>query len=83
MLTAFVMIMAGGLIIWIISESSKILLMLWMRVGYQLFETIAIHSDEENGSCYGVTFTNDEQWQEKMLKDLKEMAEKQVRSEGR
>ena len=83
MLTAFVMILAGALIIWWFTANRReILIKLWLRVGYQLFQIITISSDEDTGDCYGFTFTNDELWQEKMLKDLKEMAEKQDRSEG-
>ncbi|MFH2120820.1 MAG: hypothetical protein ABIJ25_10555 [Pseudomonadota bacterium] len=83
MLTAFVMILVGALIIgWFTANRMEILIRLWLRVGYQLFQIIAISSDENTGDCYGFTFTNDELWQEKMLKDLKEMAEKQDRSEG-
>ncbi|TSA48169.1 MAG: hypothetical protein D4R56_00880 [Deltaproteobacteria bacterium] len=83
MLTAFVMILAGALIIWWFTANRReILIKLWLRVGYQLFQIIAISSNDDTGDCYGFTFTNDELWQEKMLKDLKEMAEKQDRSEG-
>lgn len=84
MLTAFVMILAGALIIWWHTANRReILIKLWLRVGYHLFEIIAIYSDDDTGDCYGFTFTNDERWHEKMLKDLMEMAEKQNRSEGK
>jgi hypothetical protein len=83
MLTDFVMILAGALIIWWFTANRReILIKLWLRVGYHLFEIIAIYSNDDTGDCYGFTFTNDEMWQEKMLKDLKEVAEKQDRSEG-
>ena len=83
MLTAFVMILAGALIIgWFTANRREILIKLWLRVGYQLFQIIAISSNDDTGDCYGFTFTNDELWQEKILKDLKEMTEKQDRLEG-
>ncbi|MBU4582595.1 MAG: hypothetical protein KKH02_09335 [Proteobacteria bacterium] len=83
MLTAFVMILIGALIIgWFTANRREILIRLWLRVGYQLFQIIAISSNDDTGDCYGFTFTNDELWQQKMLKDLKEIAEKQDRSEG-
>jgi hypothetical protein len=83
MLTAFIMILAGALIIgWCTTNRREILAKLWLLVGYRLFEIVAIYSDEDTGDCYGVTFTNDEQWIDKMMKDLKEMEEKQDRPEG-
>lgn len=83
MLAAFVMIMVGALIIWIIIEPLEIMLRLWLGMGYRLFRFVAIHSDDDSGDCYGLTFTNDELWQEKMLKDLKDIAEKQDHREGK
>lgn len=83
MLTAFVMILIGALIIgWFTANRRQIVGRIWLRVGYRLFEIIAIHSDEDTGDCYGVTFTNDEQWIDKMINDLKEMEEKHDHSEG-
>ncbi len=83
MLTAFVMILIGALIIgWFTANRREILIKLWLRVGYQLFQIIAISSNDDTGDCYGFTFTNDELWQVKMLKDLEALAAKQDRSEG-
>jgi hypothetical protein len=83
MLTAFVTIITGAMIIWLCNATPMVILArLWLHVGYKLFEIIAIHSDEETGDCYGFTFTSDKRWQEKMLKDLSAMAAKQNRSEG-
>ena len=82
MLAAFVMIMIGALIIWITTETWAIMLRLWLRIGYQLFQFTVIHLDDDSGDCYGLTFTNDELWQDKMLKDLKEIAGKQDLREG-
>lgn len=86
MLTAFVMILVGALIIWwftvITANRREILVRIWFRVGYELFDIIEIHSDEDTGDCHGLTFTNDEQWLDKMMNDLKEMAARQDRSEG-
>lgn len=62
---------------WFTANPMEILIRLWLRVGYRLFGIIAVHSDEDTGDCYGFTFTNDELWQERMLKDLKAMAERQ------
>ncbi|PIP08588.1 MAG: hypothetical protein COX51_03755 [Syntrophobacteraceae bacterium CG23_combo_of_CG06-09_8_20_14_all_50_8] len=75
MLAAFVMIMVGALIIWISTEYLQIIVRLWIKVGYHLFQTVAIHSDDDTGDCHGFTFTNDEHWQDNMLKDLKAMAD--------
>jgi hypothetical protein len=83
MLTAFVMILIGALVIgWFTANRREILARLWLRISYQLFDIIEISSNDDTGDCYGFTFTNGELWHEKMLKDLKEMAEKQDRSEG-
>jgi Na+-transporting methylmalonyl-CoA/oxaloacetate decarboxylase beta subunit len=83
MLTAFVMILIGALIIWwATANRMEFFLMLWLRIGCHLFEIIEVSSDEDTGGNYVFTFTNDEQWQEKMLKELQEMAEKQDRSKG-
>jgi hypothetical protein len=83
MLTAFVMILVGALIIgWFTANRREILARLWLRIGYQLFDIIEIHCDEDTGDCHGLTFTNDELWLDNMMKDSKEMAEKQDRSEG-
>jgi len=83
MLTALVTIIAGALIIWwFTANPMEILTRLWLHIGCQLFEIIAIHSDDETGDCYGFTFTSDKLWQEKMVKDLSAMMEKQNRLEG-
>ena len=82
MLAAFVMILVGALIIWIITEPLGIMLRLWLGIGCRLFQYTVFHSDDGSRGFYGLTFTNDELWQEKMLKGLKEMAEKEARSEG-
>jgi hypothetical protein len=84
MLTAFVMILAGELIIWwCTANPMEILVRLWLRIGRQLFEIIVTYSDDDTGNFYGFTFTNDKMWQEKMLKDLNDMAAKQDRSGGK
>ena len=83
MLAAFVMIVIGALIIWIATEPWEIAMRLWIKIGYQLFRFIVIHSDEENGNCYGLTFTNDNLWQEKMLKDFRDSAEKKNHEDGK
>ena len=83
MLTAFVMILVGALIIgWFTANRRQILGMIWFRIGYELFDIIEIHCDEDSGACHGLTFTNDEQWLDKMMNDSKLMAEKENRSEG-
>ena len=81
MIAAFVMIMLGVLILWISAEYQRIIALIWIKVGYHLFETVAIHTDDDTGACHGLTFTNDELWQEKMLKDLKAAVEKNNRLE--
>ena len=77
MLAAFVMIVMGALIIWIATEPWEIVMRLWIKIGYQLFRFIVIHSDDDDGNFYGLTCTNDKLWQEKMLRDLKDLAGKQ------
>jgi hypothetical protein len=51
-------------------------------IGCHLFDIIAFHSDEDTGDFYGLTFTNDKLWQEKMQKDFNDMAAKQDHAEG-
>jgi hypothetical protein len=70
MLAAFVMIILGALIIWVIDQHKKILLRIWLRLGVNLFQYTFFHNDDESGDIYGLTFTNDEHWDEKCLKDL-------------
>ncbi|MEI7673987.1 MAG: hypothetical protein WCK00_17920 [Deltaproteobacteria bacterium] len=74
--------MVGALIIWIITQPLQIMLRIWLGIGSRLFQYTVFHSDEDTRGFCGLTFTNDALWQEKMLKDLQEMAEKQVRLEG-
>ena len=84
MLAAFVMIVIGALIIWIVTEPPvEIMLLLWLRMSRRLFQFMVIHSEDDSGGSYAITFTNDEFWQEKMLKDLKTIAEEQVRREDK
>lgn len=70
MLAAFVMIMLGALTIGVIDQHKAIMLRIWLRLGTNLFQYTVIHSNEESGDFYGLTFTNDEHWDEKCLKDL-------------
>lgn len=70
MLTAFIMIILGALIIWIIDQRAVIMLRIWLRLGMNLFQYTVIHSDDDGGDFYGLTFTNDEHWDEKCLKYL-------------
>ena len=70
MLTALIMIVLGMLIIWFSEKYSEIMLRIWLRLGMNLFQYTVIHSDDDSGDCYGLTFTDDEHWDEKCLKDL-------------
>jgi len=73
MLTAFIMIVLGMLIIWFSEKHSEIMMHLWLKLGMNLFQFTVFHSDDDTGDCYGLTFTNDEHWDEKCLKDLNEL----------
>ncbi|MCX5855559.1 MAG: hypothetical protein NTZ24_13495 [Deltaproteobacteria bacterium] len=72
MLTAFIMIVMGMLIIWFFEKYSEIMLHLWIKMGMKLFQFTVFHSDDDTGNCYGLTFTDDEHWEKKCLKDLNE-----------
>jgi hypothetical protein len=70
MLTAFIMVVLGMLIIWIIDQYAVIMFRIWLMLGDNLFQYTVIHSDDESGNFYALTFTDDEHWDKKCLKDL-------------
>ena len=71
MLLIFTEIVLVAVIIWWIAQSTKIVLMIWLKIGANLFEYTMIHTDDETGDFYGFTFTNDKNWDHRCLKDLK------------
>jgi len=83
MLSAFIMVVLGMLIIWFSEKRMEIMLRLWLGIGSRLFQYTVFHSDENSLGLYGLTFTNDELWHEKLLKDLNDIAEKQAHQEGK
>ena len=70
MLSAFIIIILGASIIWIIDQYAVIMFRIWLMLGVNLFQYTVIHSDDDSGDFYGFTFTDDEHWDEKCLKDL-------------
>ncbi|MGB5218261.1 MAG: hypothetical protein WBN66_08170 [Smithella sp.] len=43
---------------------------IWFNLGKCLFQYVVFHDDNRSGEIYGLTFTNDGLWQEKMIRDL-------------
>jgi hypothetical protein len=48
----------------------RILARMWFILGGYLFQYTVMHDDSVSGKVYGLTFTNDDLWQDKMLRDL-------------
>ncbi len=67
-------ILLGIVIIWWIAQSTKIMLMIWLKIGANLFEYTIVHTDDETGDFYGFIFTNDINWENRCLKDLNKQA---------
>ena len=57
-------------IIWLITPWMRILARMWFMLGRCLFQYTVMHDDSVSGEVYGLTFTNDDLWQGKMLRDL-------------
>jgi hypothetical protein len=47
---------------------------MWFILGGYLFQYTVMHDDTVSGEVYGLTFTNDDLWQDKMLRDLQKPA---------
>lgn len=75
MLMIFTGIVLVAVIIWWIAQSTKIMLMIWLKIGVNLFEYMMVHSDDETGDFYGFTFTNDKNWENRCLRDLNKQAQ--------
>ncbi len=61
-------------IIWLVTPWMRILARMWFIFGRRLFQYTVVHDDSMSGKIYGLTFTNDDLWQDKMLKDLQKPA---------
>lgn len=57
-------------IIWLVTPWMRILARMWFILGSRLFQYTVMHDDSVSGEVYGLTFTNDDLWQDKMLRDL-------------
>ena len=61
-------------IIWLVTPWIRILARMWFILGGYLFQYTVMHDDSVSGKVYGLTFTNDDLWQDKMLRDLQKPA---------
>ena len=61
-------------IVWLITPWMRILARMWFILGGYLFQYTVMHDDSVSGEVYGLTFTNDDHWQDKMLRDLQKPA---------
>ena len=70
MIISLIMIILSASIIYLVTPWTKVIGRLWFALGTCLFQYTVFHDDSVNGEVYGFTFTNDDLWQDKMLRDL-------------
>lgn len=72
MTISILMIILSVSILFLVTPWMKLMTWTWLKMSRYLFRYTVIHGDDStNDDFYALTFTNDECWQEKMLRDLK------------
>lgn len=74
MIISLIMIILSVSILYLVTPSTKVIGWLWFALGTCLFQYTVMHDDTVSGEVYGLTFTNDDLWQDKMLRDLQKPA---------
>lgn len=75
MTISLLMITLSVSILFLVTPWMKLMTWIWLKMSAYLFRYTVIHGDDRvNDDFYALTFTNDERWQEKMLRDLKNEA---------
>ena len=74
MIISILILILCAAIIWLITLWTRILARMWFILGGYLFQYTVMHDDTVSGEVYGLTFTNDDHWQDKMLRDLQKPA---------
>lgn len=74
MIISLIMIILSVSILYLVTPWTKVIGRLWFALGSRLFQYTVFHDDSVNGEVYGFTFTNDDLWQDKMLRDLQKPA---------
>ena len=74
MIISILIFILSASIIWLVTPWMRILARMWFILGSSLFQYTVTHDDSVSGEVYGLTFTNDDLWQDKMLRDLQKPA---------